>query len=236
MIPWLDRSLQFPPSDTALTEPNGLIAAGGDLSVQRLLAAYHRGIFPWYSPDEPILWWSPNPRMVLFPTELHVPRSLAKALRNREYTVRFDTAFVEVMTECAAPRAGQNGSWIGSDIIDAYCELNALGFAHSIETWIDGRLVGGLYGVAIGRMFFGESMFARVPDASKIAFVHLVQQLQLAGYQLIDCQMKTHHLSRFGGREIPRADFLRHLEQHLHHAAAPDLWLRELKPGDYRND
>jgi leucyl/phenylalanyl-tRNA---protein transferase len=236
MIPWLDHSLHFPPPASALAEPNGLIAAGGDLSAQRLLAAYHRGIFPWYSPDEPILWWSPNPRMVLFPDELHVPRSLAKALRNRDYTVRFDTAFADVMTRCAAPRPGQDGTWIGPDIIAAYCKLHALGFAHSVETWIDDQLVGGLYGVAIGRVFFGESMFALSPDASKIAFVHLVRQLQGAGFKLIDCQMQTHHLSRFGGRPIPRDDFLRHLEQHLHHASAPDLWLRELTPRDYRDD
>lgn len=224
MIPWLDRSLSFPPAERALTYPNGLLAAGGDLSPQRILAAYHRGIFPWYSPDEPILWWCPDPRMVLFPAELHIHRSLAKLIRNRAYEIRFDTAFREVLAGCALPRPGQDGTWISAEMTEAYCALHELGFAHSIETWIDGKLAGGLYGMAIGQVFFGESMFALQPDASKIAFVHLVQRLHAAGFGLIDCQMKTHHLSRFGGREIPRGEFLAHLQNLLPHATPLEIW------------
>lgn len=209
MIPRLDRVLAFPPVETALATPNGLLCAGGDLSAARLLAAYRQGIFPWFSPGDPILWWSPNPRMVLYPAELHLPRSLAKVLRNRPYEVRFDTAFAEVMQGCAdSQRPGQDGTWITPAIIAGYSELHALGYAHSAECWMDGELAGGLYGVAIGHMFYGESMFARRPDASKIAFAHLVQWLTRQGFGLIDCQMRTEHLARFGAREIGRELFL----------------------------
>ena len=207
MLPWLDGDTPFPPLSRALTSPNGLLAAGGDLSPQRLLQAYSQGIFPWYNPGEPILWWSPDPRMVLIPQQLRVTRSLAKVLRNRSYEIRVDTAFREVMTACAAPRDAEGGSWIGPEIIDGYCELHQLGHAHSIETWIDGELAGGLYGVALGKMFYGESMFARRNDASKIAFVHLVQKLQQWGFGMIDCQMFTHHLHSFGAQLIPRTQF-----------------------------
>lgn len=207
MLPWLDGDSPFPPLTQALTAPNGLLAAGGDLSPQRLLQAYSQGIFPWYNPGEPILWWSPDPRMVLFPQQLRITRSLSKVLRNRSYEIRVDTAFRQVMTACAAPRDAEGGSWIGPEIIDGYCELHRLGHAHSIETWIDGELAGGLYGVALGKMFYGESMFARRNDASKIAFVHLVQKLQLWGCGMIDCQMFTHHLHSFGAQLIPRAQF-----------------------------
>jgi leucyl/phenylalanyl-tRNA--protein transferase len=213
MIPWLGSDLSFPPLEHALEEPNGLLAAGGDLAPRRLLAAYRRGIFPWYSPGDPILWWSPDPRMVLFPAELRLTRSLAKVLRNRQYEVRYDSAFGEVMQGCAARRPQQSGTWITADMQAAYRALHQLGYAHSVETWIDGALAGGLYGVAIGGAFFGESMFTRVRDASKIAFVHLVRRLEAAGYGMIDCQMHTEHLASLGAREIPRAEFARRLAE-----------------------
>jgi leucyl/phenylalanyl-tRNA--protein transferase len=204
----------FPPLRAALSEPNGLLAIGGDLSPQRLLAAYARGAFPWYSAGEPILWWSPDPRMVLFPQELKITRSLAQRLKHHDYVIRFDSAFREVMQACSAtPRLGQDGTWIVPEMVEAYCRMHELGHAHSVETWMDGKLVGGLYGVAIGRMFYGESMFHHVTDASKIAFVHLVRYLQQHGFGMIDCQMKTSHLERFGAREIPRAEFALQLEE-----------------------
>jgi len=212
MIPWLTDNGSFPPAEQALLEPNGLLAAGGDLSPERLLAAYRSGIFPWYNEGEPILWWSPDPRMVLFPDELKISRSLARRLKKADYEVRFDTAFREVMLACAsAQRQGQRGTWITEDIINGYCKLHELGFAHSAETWINGKLAGGLYGVAIGRMFYGESMFHHITDASKIAFVHLVQRLQQQGFGMIDCQMKTPHLASLGAKEIPRSEFSQRL-------------------------
>ncbi|MFH1602930.1 MAG: leucyl/phenylalanyl-tRNA--protein transferase, partial [Pseudomonadota bacterium] len=210
MIPWLEQGDPFPPLDTALKRPNGLLAAGADLSPQRLLAAYRQGIFPWYSADEPILWWSPDPRMVLIPTELKISRSLGKALRNREYDVRFDSAFAAVMQFCAARGAAEASAgpptastWITDEMRSAYQRLHELGYAHSAETWIDGELAGGLYGVALGRMFYGESMFTRVRDASKIALAHLVRRLQEQGCGMIDCQMHTGHLASLGARAIP---------------------------------
>jgi leucyl/phenylalanyl-tRNA--protein transferase len=210
----LDEYTPFPPLHTALREPNGLLAIGGNLTPQRLLMAYGRGAFPWFSAGEPILWWSPDPRMVLFPEELKVSRSLARRLQRADYEIRFDSAFREVMLACSAtPRPGQDGSWIVPEMVEAYCRLHELGHAHSVETWVDGKLVGGLYGVAIGRMFFGESMFHHAPDASKIAFVHLVRYLQHHGFGMIDCQMKTAHLERFGAREIPRAEFATRLDE-----------------------
>lgn len=212
MIPWLTSNTPFPPLDTALHEPNGLLAAGGDLSPQRLLAAYRHGIFPWYSPGQPILWWSPQPRMVLFPQELKVSRSLAKRLRRGDYQIRIDSAFRAVMEACAvSPRPDQDGTWIVPELVEAYCQLHALGYAHSVETWIDGELAGGLYGVSIGRMFYGESMFHRVTDASKIAVAHLVQFMVQRGYGMIDCQMQTTHLASLGAREIPREEFAQRL-------------------------
>lgn len=213
MIPWLVADTPFPPPATALREPNGLLAAGADLSPQRLLDAYRRGIFPWFNESDPILWWSPDPRMVLFPAELKVTRSLRKTLRARRYEIRTDSAFRAVMQGCAAMRDGQNGTWITGGIIAAYVRLHELGLAHSVETWIEGELAGGLYGVALGRMFYGESMFSRRTDASKIAFVHLVRQLQRWGYGMIDCQMKTAHLASLGAREIPRGEFARRLAE-----------------------
>lgn len=225
MIPWLCADDPFPPVETALGEPNGLLAAGADLSPQRLLDAYSRGIFPWFNAGEPILWWSPNPRMVLFPAEFKPSRSLRKRLRRGDYAVKIDTAFREVMLACAAPRPKQQGTWITPQMVDAYVRLNALGHAHSVETWIEGELVGGLYGVTIGRVFFGESMFTRVTDASKIAFAHLVAKLRDWGYALIDCQISTRHLASLGAREIPRSAFTALLAQLTVQPAHPSSWV-----------
>jgi leucyl/phenylalanyl-tRNA--protein transferase len=213
MIPWLNGSAPFPAVETALREPNGLLAAGGDLSPARLLDAYHHGIFPWFSPGDPILWWSPDPRMVLVPAEFKLSRSLARVIRNGGFEVRMDTAFETAMRACAAPRAGQNGTWIQEDMIAAYRALHELGYAHSVETWRDGELVGGLYGVAIGRMFYGESMFSREANASKVALAHLARQLERRDFGLIDCQMNTPHLASLGAREIPRAEFVERLQE-----------------------
>jgi leucyl/phenylalanyl-tRNA--protein transferase len=213
MIPWLAAGDPFPPVERALKEPDGLLAAGADLSVERLVAAYRRGIFPWYSEGQPILWWSPDPRMVLVPAELRLTRSLAKRLRRRDYEVRCDTKFEAVMRACAEPRAGQDGTWITAEMIAAYGALNRCALAHSMETWIGGELAGGLYGVALGRTFFGESMFTRATDASKIALAHLVRQLARWGFGMIDCQMATPHLASFGAREIPRARFMAKLAE-----------------------
>lgn len=224
MIPWLGREIAFPPLDTALREPNGLLAAGGDLSPRRLLEAYRRGIFPWFSEGDPILWWSPDPRMVLVPAEIRITRSLAKTLRNKPYEVRYDTVFEEVVRACAAPREGEPGTWITPEMRAAYVRLHRLGYAHSVETWIDGALAGGLYGVAIGRMFYGESMFARARDASKIALAHLAQRLQAAEFGLIDCQMRTDHLASLGARELPRARFSRRVGELVDYAGRPGPW------------
>lgn len=221
----LEAATPFPPLHTALTDPNGLIAIGDDLRPERLMAAYARGIFPWYSAGQPVMWWSPDPRMVLFPDELRVTRSLEKRLRRADYEIRFDTAFREVMQACAGtPRPDQDGTWIVPEIVDAYCRLHQLGHAHSVETWMDGQLAGGLYGVAIGRMFYGESMFHRVTDASKLAFVHLVRYLQQHGFGMIDCQMKTAHLASFGAREIPRQAFAEQLGELILMSHPYEVW------------
>ncbi len=212
MIPWLGVADPFPPVSLALREPNGLLAAGADLSPQRLLSAYRQGIFPWFSAGEPILWWSPDPRMVLFPEELKISRSLAKTLRNADYQVRLDSAFDAVIHACATtPRRGQQGTWITAQMQAAYRRLHALGYAHSVETWRGGRLIGGLYGVAIGQMFFGESMFAHERDASKIALAHLCRHLCVHNFGMIDCQMETAHLRSLGARPIPREEFVARL-------------------------
>jgi leucyl/phenylalanyl-tRNA--protein transferase len=224
VITWLRPGDPFPPVERALEEPNGLLAAGADLSLPRLLDAYRSGIFPWYSEGQPLLWWSPDPRMVLYPAELRVPRSLRKRLARRDYEVTADTAFEEVMRGCAGPRAGQDGTWITEEIIDAYTRLHRAGHAHSVETWIGGRLAGGLYGVALGRVFYGESMFTRSPDASKIALAHLVRQLDRWDCGMIDCQMTTAHLARFGAREIPRADFMRKLAELVNYRRTARKW------------
>lgn len=195
--------------DPELADPSGLLGVGGDLRPERLLLAYRNAIFPWYSQGQPILWWSPDPRTVLRTTELRVQRSLAKRIRQGPYTITLDRAFDEVVQRCArVPRPGQDGTWITREMSEAYGRLHALGYAHSVEAWQDDRLVGGLYGVAVGTLFCGESMFAEAPDASKIAFVHLVRQLERWGYPLIDCQVHTDHLARFGAVEIPRRVYL----------------------------
>jgi leucyl/phenylalanyl-tRNA--protein transferase len=224
MIPWLGANDDFPPVERALEDPNGLLAAGADLSVARLVQAYRNGIFPWYSDGQPILWWSPDPRMVLYPHALRISRSLGKRLRRRNYTVRTDTAFREVMQACAEPRADDAGTWITDGMLRAYDALHRAGRAHSVETWIDGELAGGLYGVALGRAFFGESMFTRAADASKIALAHLVRQLGRWSYGIIDCQMATAHLARFGAREIPRAEFTRKLQELVNYPQAAGEW------------
>lgn len=233
MIAWLDDTCGFPSPERALRDPNGLLAAGGRLTPARLLEAYRHGIFPWFSAGQPVLWWSPDPRMVLFPAEFAPRRSLLKALRGRTYEVRCDTAFEAVMRACATmPRPGQDGTWITEEIVAGYCALHRAGFAHSIETWIDGRLAGGLYGVALGRAFYGESMFAHSTDASKIAFAHVVEFLRRQGCGIIDCQMKTDHLASLGAREIPRREFCASL-QRLAGAPAMTGWhtIRRAWPG-----
>lgn len=224
VITWLEGGDDLPPLERALREPNGLLAASGSLGVARLVSAYRRGIFPWYSEGQPVLWWSPDPRMVLFPDEFRLPRSLAKRLRRRDYEIRTDSAFAAVMQGCAMPRDGAAGTWITPRMIEAYCELHRGGLAHSVETWLDGELVGGLYGVAIGRMFFGESMFTRIADASKIALAHLVHQLRRWQFGMIDCQMNTDHLARFGAREIPREAFSRKLTELVNYPSTAAVW------------
>lgn len=224
MIPWLEQHDPFPPVTTALREPDGLLAAGADLSQARLIDAYSKGIFPWFSEGQPLLWWSPDPRMVLFPPEFRISRSLARRLRRCDYEIRTDTCFEAVMRACAAPRAGQDGTWITADMIAAYSALNRRGIAHSVETWIGGELAGGLYGIALGRMFYGESMFARAADASKLALAHLVRQLQRLDFGMIDCQMKTAHLASFGAREIPRSEFMLKLQELVNYPVQSGEW------------
>jgi len=205
------RDLRFPPVESATAD--GLVAIGGDLLAERLLEAYRHGIFPWYNDDQPILWWSPDPRAVLFPDKLHVSRSLERTIRRGQFTLTLDSSFRNVMIQCAGPRPQYpgDGTWITPAMIEAYTTLHVMGYAHSIETWQDGRLVGGLYGVAIGGAFFGESMFSRVDDASKVALVTLVRQLDKWGFTLFDCQQSSPHVKRLGAEEIPRSDFVKHL-------------------------
>lgn len=225
MIPWLEGKAPFPALDRALQTPNGLLCAGGDLSPKRLLNAYQHGIFPWYSAGEPILWWSPDPRMVLIPSELHISRSLRRTLRGERYQVKLDSAFAAVIHACAStPRAGQQGTWITHERQHAYWQLFELGIAHSVETWVDEQLVGGLYGLAIGRMFYGESMFARRTDASKIAVSHLARYLAEEGFGMIDCQMSTAHLASLGAREISRATFIENLRELVMQDWQPGRW------------
>ncbi|CDI90940.1 leucyl/phenylalanyl-tRNA-protein transferase [Pseudomonas aeruginosa PA38182] len=204
MLTWLSRTdFDFPPLDKALQEPNGLLAAGGDLNPQRLVAAYRHGCFPWYQDGQPILWWSPDPRTVLFPDELHVSRSLAKCLRQQRFEVTFNRDFRAVIQACAAPRDYADGTWITTPMQLAYQELHLRGIAHSVEVWQERQLVGGLYGLAMGRLFFGESMFSRADNASKVGFVTLVRHLRDAGFVLIDCQMPTRHLHSLRPRHQP---------------------------------
>jgi leucyl/phenylalanyl-tRNA--protein transferase len=225
MIHWLRPDTGFPPISEALTEPNGLLAAGGELSVNLLLEAYSRGIFPWYGQGQPVLWWAPDPRMVLFVGEFRVTRSLRKVVRQKKFDIQIDSLFRDVVEACAAtPRLGQIGTWITPAIIDAYCELHLRGHAHSVEALHDGRLVGGLYGVSIGRMFFGESMFARETDASKVALVHLIAMLARASFPMVDCQQETSHLSSFGARPIPRREFAERLTPLVHSTTPVGAW------------
>nr|BAL52874.1 leucyl/phenylalanyl-tRNA--protein transferase [uncultured Gammaproteobacteria bacterium]BAL53136.1 leucyl/phenylalanyl-tRNA--protein transferase [uncultured Gammaproteobacteria bacterium] len=219
----------FPPVEAALREPNGLLAVGGDLSPARLLAAYRRGIFPWYNRGEPILWWSPDPRLVLFPEKLKIARSLRKVVKKGAFQVTFDQAFARVIDACAAPRKRDQGTWITPEMKVAYCRLHALGYAHSVEAWDRSELVGGLYGVAIGCVFFGESMFYRRTDASKVAFVALVEHLTRWQYGLIDCQVRTEHLLRLGAEEIPRRDFIRLLDELCSKPCAKTAWRCNLR-------
>ena len=199
--------------EKALHDPNGLLAAGGDLTPERLVAAYRHGCFPWYQDGQPILWWSPDPRTVLFPDELHVSRSLAKLIRQGRYQVSFDSDFAAVIAACAAPRDYADGTWITDTMRAAYCELHRRGIAHSVEVRREGELVGGLYGLAMGRLFFGESMFSRADNASKVGFVTLVEHLKQAGFVLIDCQMPTDHLHSLGARAISRGEFADYLQR-----------------------
>ena len=216
MIPWLHPGEPFPPLETALEDPNGLLAASEDLTPARLLAAYTRGIFPWYSAGQPVLWWSPDPRMVLHTAEFKVSRSLRRVVQSARFEIRVDTAFDDVMRACAAPRDEFGGTWITDAIRAGYGALHRQGYAHSVESWLEGELVGGLYGVAIGRMFFGESMFARQTDASKVALAHLVRQLRAWEFPLIDCQQQTAHLGSLGARPIPRAEFAKAIARLVH--------------------
>ncbi|HET9694214.1 MAG TPA: leucyl/phenylalanyl-tRNA--protein transferase [Steroidobacteraceae bacterium] len=230
MIPWLtpsDPPEAFPPVSRALEDPDGLLCAGGDLSPARILAAYRRGIFPWYAEGQPILWWSPDPRMVLLPDELRVSRSLRKSLRNRGYRVTFDAAFAEVVSQCAdsGTRAFE-GTWISPEMHVAYVELHRLGHARSVEVWLEERLVGGLYGLELGHVFFGESMFSIATDASKVALFHQVSAVRDRGVHLIDCQVASNHLFSLGARLMPRAEFVARLERAIPRQNTPDRTAR----------
>ena len=222
MLTWLRPDDRFPPVERSLSSPNGLLAAGGDLSRERLLDGYRHGIFPWFSEGQPILWWSPDPRMVLWCEDLKVPRSLAKSVRNKGFELRVDTAFEAVLAGCAER---EEGTWLGPEMRAAYLSLHRAGYAHSFETWRENELVGGLYGVALGRMFYGESMFSRATDASKVALVHLVRHLRSKGFPLIDCQMHTALLASLGAREVPRPAFLRALAPLVNYAEPPGAWI-----------
>ena len=223
-LTWLDPAdLRFPPPEHALDDPNGLIALGGDLRPQRLINAYRQGIFPWYQDDQPLLWWCPDPRTVVTPDSLHVSRSMQKFLRKTDFQATFDQDFSAVIRACAAPRSYADDTWITDDMQAAYIELHQRGIAHSVEVWQQAELVGGLYGIALGRVFFGESMFSRQTNASKTAFIHLIRQLGDWGFALIDCQMPTDHLFSLGAHAMSRRDFLQHLAQ-LCPPEAPSAW------------
>jgi len=224
MIPWLSGQPDFPPVERALTDPRGLLAAGGELSPTWLLAAYRRGIFPWYSAGEPILWWSPDPRLVLVPADIRISRSLRRTLRQRRFEVRFDTAFARVVAACAAPREPGGGTWITPEMQRAYLCMHELGYAHSVESWVDDQLVGGLYGMVLGRAFFGESMFSHHTDASKVALAHLAGYLETQDFAVIDCQMTTAHLLSLGACEMPRSEFCAGLARWTREGAPPLRW------------
>jgi leucyl/phenylalanyl-tRNA--protein transferase len=226
-IVWLserDSPQAFPPVERALSEPDGLLAAGGDLSPPRLLEAYRRGIFPWYSRGQPILWWCPDPRAVLIPQQIKVSRSLAKTIRNRGFETKIDQSFREVLRYCGSTELRPGGTWLSPEMRAAYLRLHKLGYAHSVETWLNDRLVGGLYGIAIGNVFFGESMFSLERDASKVALKRLCDELVARGYQMIDCQMATPHLMSLGAELIPRVDFIQLLTAHVGEDLTPRAW------------
>jgi len=224
-LAWLDADrIGFPAAEQALASPNGLLAAGGSLSPDWLIHAYQRGIFPWFEADQPILWWCPDPRMVLLPDELHISRSLSKLLRNHPYQVSIDQDFAGVISACSEPRTRSEGTWITDELKIAYQNLHASGIAHSVEVWDQSKLVGGLYGVALGKVFFGESMFSRSSNCSKLALVFLVQHLREWGYELIDCQVATSHLASLGAREIPRREFLAQLRRLIGSQTEPVYW------------
>ena len=225
----LPDAVRFPPVDHA--EKSGLLAVGGDLSPERLLTAYREGIFPWYADGEPILWWSPDPRFVLFPVELHVSRSMRQFLKKRTVRITFDRAFRKVISACRKPRPGQNGTWITREMLEAYCALHDLGYAHSVEVWQETRLAGGLYGISLGRAFFGESMFSAIPNASKAALIKLVEHLGRRGFDLIDCQVETAHLAGLGARPIPRSEFGALLRRSLRHKTLRGNWRDMLADG-----
>ena len=214
----------FPPVHKALQEPEGLLAVGGCLSPTRIINAYRHGIFPWFNPDDPILWWSPNPRLILLPHQLYVSRRLSKTIRSGKFVFSIDRAFSQVIENCAKPRSYTNGTWITEEIKQAYTDLHRLGIAHSAEAWFEGQLVGGLYGVAMGQVFFGESMFHTKTDASKVAFVQLVQHLTAWNYQLIDCQMHTAHLASLGAHEVSRQHFIDLLDKYCETPPHPKAW------------
>lgn len=223
----LTDDLVFPPPHLAIED--GLLAVGGDLSVERLLLAYRSGIFPWYSEGDPLLWWSPDPRMVLFPDELHVSRSLERVLKRREFTLTMDTAFPSVIQACAEARGPRrDGTWITREMQSAYCALHDAGYAHSVECWKDGALAGGLYGVSLGACFFGESMFSLATNASKVAFVRLVRQVAAWDFHFVDCQMHTPHLARFGAKEVARNQFLKLLRDGLNAPTRCGRWELEV--------
>ncbi len=224
MLNPFDPQQPFPDPETALIEPNGLLAVGGCLSMQRLLNAYQHGIFPWFNSNEPILWWSPDPRLVIVPGQEKISRSLKKTLRRGIYKVTYDRCFVDVMKACAAPRQNTTGTWITEEILEAYQRLHQHHFAHSVEVWKGDVLVGGLYGVAIGQVFFGESMFHRQTDASKVAFVTLMAQLRQWGYQLVDCQVRSEHLLSLGAKEIPRSQFNALLQHYCSANVSEQAW------------
>jgi len=233
---WLDpRDPQqaFPDPRLAMRDPNGLLAIGGDLSSARLLRAYAQGIFPWFNPDEPILWWSPDPRAVLEPRRFHTSRSLAQRLRKQDFALTMNHAFRDVLEACAAPRARSRGTWLSPEMKQAYFQLHAQATAQSVEVWQHGRLAGGVYGVSIGRMFFGESMFSRIEDGSKIALHYLCRQLAVWNYELLDCQVSSPHLTTLGAVELPREEFLARLRGALVGGAAPTRWNFEIEvPND----
>jgi leucyl/phenylalanyl-tRNA--protein transferase len=222
----LSDKISFPPPYLASKE--GLLAVGGDLSQKRLLLAYHTGIFPWFSDDEPILWWSPDPRLVLYPEEIRVSKTLKKIIKKNVFHVTMDSAFVKVINQCAKIRLQNNqGTWIVKEMINAYCKLHESGFAHSVEAWYQGELAGGLYGVSLGKCFFGESMFTRVNNASNVALVKLVEYLNALSFDMIDCQLTTEHLLRFGAKEIPRVSFLKQLKESLKAPTKKGKWYFE---------